>query len=86
DNLTVWLSADRSMGYPSEVPEGCKVAWMMVDEDETVPEGVDLLFRDYPLRKKPLALPLLPVICPTETVEGKNAGVTCATCTRCWRE
>ncbi len=85
DNMTVWLSADRSMGFPKEVPEGCKVAWMMVEEDEEVPEGIDLLFRVHPLRKKPLPLPLLSVICPTETVEGKRVGTTCATCTRCWR-
>jgi hypothetical protein len=86
ENLSVWLSADRSMGMPCEVPEGCRVAWMMVEEDEDVPEGIDLLFRLHSLRKKQLPLPLLPVICPTETVEGKKSGVSCATCTRCWRD
>ncbi|MCE9567411.1 MAG: hypothetical protein K8U57_35875 [Planctomycetes bacterium] len=84
-NMSVWLSADRSMGLPCEVPEGCRVAWMMVEENETVPEGVDLLFRLRELRKKPLPLPLLPVICPTETPEGKRVGTSCATCKRCWK-
>lgn len=84
DNMSVWLSADCSMGMPSDIPQGCRVAWMQVEENEVVPDGVDLLFRVPEIRTKPLALPLLPVICPTETPEGKKSGISCATCARCY--
>lgn len=80
-NAKIWLSADAETGYPPDVPEHCRVAWMQTTEDDGN-EDADLVFLDRPLRK--LSLPIANV-CPTETAEGKDKGTTCATCTRCWK-
>lgn len=79
-NCKVWLSADSETGYPDEVPEGCRVAWMQTDELDGC-EDADLVFLDRPLRK--VTLPMAQV-CPAETPLGKERGTTCATCRTCW--
>lgn len=79
-NCKVWLSADSETGYPPEVPEGCRVAWMQTDVEDGCEEA-DLVFLNHPLRK--LSLPMANV-CPTETPAGKQKGTTCATCAKCW--
>ena len=81
-NCKVWLSADSETGYPQEVPEGCRVAWMQTDEVDGCEEA-DLVFLDRPLRK--IELPMANV-CPAETVAGKERGTTCATCRVCWTD
>jgi hypothetical protein len=79
-NCKVWLSADVETGFPPEVPQGARVAWMETEAEGGCDEA-DLVFLDHPLRK--LSLPMANV-CPTETVEGKERGTTCATCRKCW--
>lgn len=79
-NCRVWLSADSETGYPPDVPDGGRVAWMQTDEVDGC-EDADLVFLDRPLRK--LDLPLGNV-CPAETPLGKTRGTTCATCQKCW--
>jgi len=69
-------------GYPPEVPEGARVAWMATEEEVYCDEA-DLVFLDRPLWK--LELPLANV-CPTETAAGKLRGTTCATCRKCWTD
>lgn len=81
-NMTLWLSADADTGPPPVVPRGCKVAWMQTTEGEDTC-GADLVFRIRPLRRLPLPIAL--PVCPTDTPEGKERGVSCATCQTCWR-
>ena len=86
DSLRLWLSADRFMGLPHEVPTGAKVAWLQTDADEEIPP-VDLVFRIKRLRGSPsrIGLRTLPV-CPNELDGGKRSDeVTCGSCQRCLR-
>jgi hypothetical protein len=83
--MQLWLSADTETGYPDEVPERARVAWMQTDVDEDTGEA-ELVFLDHPLRKLTLPLTVLEKACPTETPEGKKKGITCATCQFCWTD
>ena len=83
DNLSLFFSADNETGMPADVPEKVRVAWMQVDESDDV-EQADLVFRDKPLRSLPVTTTVK--VCPTETVEGRQKGTTCATCGFCWRK
>ena len=83
-NMKLWFSADTETGYPAEVPEGVRVAFMQVEEDDMM-EMADLVFLDQSLRRKRISLPLFGKVCPAETPEGKAKGVTCATCQICFR-
>jgi len=69
------------MGYPDEVPENVRVAFMQTEMDDDT-EDADLVFLDHPLRKQPLAV--LDKVCSAETPKGRERGTTCATCRLCW--
>lgn len=84
-NMKLWLSADTETGYPDEVPENARVAWMQTQAEEEMGEA-DLVFLDHPLRKQPIPLTVLEKVCPAETPEGKKRGTTCATCRYCWSD
>jgi hypothetical protein len=83
-NMKLWFSVDAETGYPDEVPENVRVAWMQTDVDDDM-EDADLVFLDHPFRKKPIPLNVLEKACPAETPKGKERGTTCATCARCWK-
>jgi hypothetical protein len=83
-NMKLWLSADAETGYPDDVPEGARVAWMAVKAGEDV-GNADLVFLDHPLRKV-VPLEMLERTCPTETPAGKEKGTTCSTCQYCWKD
>lgn len=83
-NCKVWFSADCETGYPPEVPENVRVAWMQTEEDEDA-EAAELIFLLPHLRRVKLPLPMLGTVCPAETPEGKEKGTTCATCRICWK-
>jgi len=78
DNMRLWASADSETGYPDDLPSSVKVAWMQVDRDEDVPD-VDLIFRDYPLRKDRRTRIGLSMICPVDTPQGKDRHFSCRT-------
>jgi hypothetical protein len=82
-NAHVWFSCDAETGYPAEVPERVRIAWMVTEEEENT-ERAELLFLLPSLRKRPIALPMFATVCPTELPEGKAKGTTCATCGFCW--
>lgn len=82
-NMKLWLSCDAETGYPDEVPEHARVAWMQTEAWENV-EAADLVFLDKPVQKERLPLTVVQKVCPTDTPEGKNRGVTCATCQYCF--
>lgn len=83
-NMQLWFSADSETGEPPELPEGVRVAWMMVEVDEAVPD-VDLIFRDRPLRKNDTVRIGLNLICPHETPKGREQGTNCGHCGICWK-
>jgi hypothetical protein len=82
-NVRLWYSADIDTGVPEGLPAGVRVAWLMLDADEAVPAGVDLVFRVHGLRRNPAKRIGLTLVCPVE--QGSGAGTTCSTCGLCWR-
>ncbi len=84
ENMRLWASADAETGYPADLPPGVRVAWMQVDAAEEVPP-VDLVFRDYPLRKDRQTRVSLSVVCPVDTPQGKERHVNCGVCRWCWK-
>ncbi|MBP3958396.1 hypothetical protein J8F10_24365 [Gemmata sp. G18] len=83
-NMRLFFSADSETGAPPELPENVRVAWMMVEEEEPIPE-VDLIFRDFPLRKNSPSRIGLTLICPNEVGDHRSDEVNCGTCGFCWR-
>ena len=85
DNFRLWYSADRETGYPADLPPSVRVAWMQVDAEEAVP-AVDLIFRDYPLRKDRNTRVSLSLVCPFDTPQGRQErGINCGVCRWCWK-
>jgi hypothetical protein len=84
-NLRLWFSADRDTGMPGELPPGVRVAWLQEDQDDLVPEGVDLVFRVHRLRRRPARRIGLTLVCPSENgVTGDRTD--CGRCGLCWKE
>lgn len=69
---------------PAVIPAEMRVAWLQ--DKEGVVEQSDLIFRVRSLREKPVKKGVgLPVVCPSEGPAGKESGINCATCSRCWK-
>lgn len=83
-NMRLWYSADSETGLPADLPPNVQVAWMQVQKEEEVPD-VDLIFRDYPLRKDEDKRIGLTLVCPVDTPAGKERGVNCGVCRWCWK-
>jgi hypothetical protein len=81
-NVRLWLSADSETGYPPDVPEGIRVAWLQTTASEAV-QG-DLVFQVRKLRR--LELPMAVQVCPQEKPEGRAKGANCSNCGICWRD
>lgn len=79
-SMRLWYSIDAETGVPENVPPGVRLAYLQVTEG-AVPPAANLVFRVPRLR----ALPSLPIVCDSETVEGKATSVTCGSCARCFR-
>jgi hypothetical protein len=83
ENVRLWYSADCVTGYPDDVPEGVRIAWLQ--HDEQVPHAdADLIFQVRKQRAKPGTIPL-PLVCEQETPEGRKKGVNCSNCAVCWK-
>lgn len=76
----IWYSFDDETGVPCRVPEGVRLAYLQTTEVPP-PRSSQLVFRTRKLR----SLPSLPVVCSSETAEGKRSGVTCGSCARCFQ-
>jgi Gene product 88 len=85
-NLRLWYSADRDTGMPGLLPAGVRVAWLQLDENDLVPEGVDLVFRVHRLRRRPARRVGLTLVCPTENGFTGPHRTDCGTCGLCWKE
>jgi Gene product 88 len=83
-NCRLWFSADDETGYPPEVPPGVRVAWMQVSEEEEIPD-VELIFRDYPLRKERQPMIGLSLVCPHEQPVDRDRRTNCGVCGYCWK-
>lgn len=82
-NAVVYYSADSETGKPAELPPDVRLPWLQTEEDDQPDDGFDLLFRDHPLRRRlPLHLPA--ITCLQETPEGKERGVNCDVCSKCY--
>jgi hypothetical protein len=82
-NVRLWYSADQETGVPGPVPRGIRVAWLEVGDGR--PEPADLVFVIRRLRRAASLRLELPLVCPHDTPQGRQAEVTCTTCARCWR-
>jgi hypothetical protein len=82
-NVRLWYSADRETGVPALLPANVRVAWLL-DREDADSETADLLFVVRRLRRSASRL-ALPVICPAETLQGKEKGTDCGLCGKCWR-
>lgn len=80
-NVRGWYSIDKDTSSPPEVPPGIRLAFLQTDAKEPVPKS-DLVFRIRKLRR--LSLPIS-TACPNERPEGKLAGITCGSCSKCFR-
>lgn len=78
----LWYSIDAETGVPLSVPVGVRLAYLQVEND--TPELCDLYFRVRRLRKDRQKRIGLTMICPSETVQGKDRGITCGSCRHCF--
>jgi hypothetical protein len=78
--MRLWYSVDDESGIPSRVPSRVRLAYLQTTSVPP-PAGMDLVFRPHSLR----TLPELPIVCDHETTSGRQLGVTCGSCGRCFR-
>ena len=78
--VRLWYSFDGESGPPERVPNGVRLAFLQVSDTPT-PPNAHLVFRTRKLRR----LASLPIICSSETLEGKQSGITCGSCARCFQ-
>lgn len=79
-SMRLWYSADAESGIPETVPPTVRITYLQ-DSSQPPPAGADLVFRPPRLR----TLPVSPLVCEHETPAGNQSGVTCGSCTRCFR-
>lgn len=78
--IRLWYSVDEESGVPATVPPTVRIAYLQTSS-RPPPSGADLVFRPPRLR----TLPASPLVCEHETSAGKQLGVTCGSCARCFR-
>ncbi len=76
-HVHIWFSCDQETGKPKRVPEGVRLAYMMVEHDDNPEWEPDLYFRDYALRRKITKHIQGTMVCPVEN------GVSHTTCRKC---
>lgn len=83
DCCRLWYSIDAETGVPPSVPVGVRLAYLQVNDD--TPELCDLYFRVRRLRKERQHRIGLALICPHETPQGQERGITCGSCQYCFK-
>jgi hypothetical protein len=78
--MRLWLSTDDETGTPSAELKDARVTYLQT-APSSLPAEADLVFRVRRLRQ----LPALPIVCEQETSLGKQLGVTCGSCKRCFQ-
>lgn len=82
ENVRAWYSCDLETGVPTQVPEGVRLAWMMTEEEDVLPQG-DLVFRIHRLRRTVAKRVGLTLVCPTENGATEHR-TDCDRCGICW--
>jgi hypothetical protein len=83
-NVALWFSADVDSGLPGAVPDRVKVAWLQLEHDEPVPDGVGLVFRSRRARKVIAKVVSGAPVCPVETGLPGAHNTTCFKCRKCY--
>lgn len=78
----VWYSVDSETGLPDYIPPGVRLAYLQVERNE-VPELAHMTFRVRRLRKESKLG--LPMVCSSETPEGKATDTNCGNCGICFQ-
>lgn len=84
-NVSAWYSADKDMldVMPTRLPEGIRIAYMQIAPDDIPTRPVDLIFRDYPLRKVTQKQVDGKLVCPHEQGLETSSSITCENCKIC---
>lgn len=82
-NVCLWFSTDREKGPTPRVP-GVRTAYMAINDADaaTVPDDVDLVFRDAP--RTPMKKANGVLVCPAENAVPGRMKHTCTSCGVCW--
>lgn len=85
-NVQQWWSVDKETGNPSKIPDYIRLAYLQVDKDDEPKFPVDLVFRDYQVRKKVKVAKKVggALVCPHEN--GINSKATCSSCKICFTD
>lgn len=76
-NIQIWFSCDKDTGKPTIIPNNVRLAYLMLENDDTPDYETDLLFRDYKIRNTILKHKKGTLICPAEN------GISKTTCEQC---
>jgi hypothetical protein len=83
-NVRVWFSADSDTGLPENIPPNVRIAWLLQEENEPVPQVAGIVFRIHQLRRTVQRRIGLVLVCPPEnSVPGDKTD--CGSCGVCWR-
>lgn len=83
-NCAAWYSCDHETGMPTAVSPRIRIAWLLVEHHEVIPQQVDLVFRRHGLRRKPLQQ-IDTHVCPEQDGIARLTKVTCELCRLCIR-
>lgn len=83
ENVRLWYSCDKESGIPRSIPKSVRLAWLQNDLEEKIPSQVNLVFRNFQLRKVNQTRIGLALVCPTEN--GTKWEGDCFTCRFCWK-
>lgn len=82
-NVRLWWSLDSETGCPKKVPTNVRLAYMSTGLLDVPDYPVDLIFRDYPIRRIVQKKINEALVCPAEN---GISHLTCEKCGVCWRE
>jgi hypothetical protein len=85
NNFTVFASLDRSTKHLIDRCDGLFKAYFINDDNEDVPEGADLVFRNYHLRETKLVRKNNVLVCPKENGIVKQVHFNCTACKWCFK-
>lgn len=81
-NVAAWYSVDRD-DSPKDIPPRVRVAYMQITADDNPKVPVDLVFRDYALRKQLAKKVDGTVVCPHEQGAKHSSKISCESCRIC---
>jgi hypothetical protein len=90
-NVRLWYSVDQQTGWPAYLPQRVRLAWMQTTEADLPPRPVDLVFRDYAIRRTRAKRVRGALVCPYENgfsrrLEDGGKFYNCWVCGLCWQD